>query len=87
MLLNLKTFKICIMHEFVPQKAKICKHARKKYQYLESLSHEMNICSLRSVTILYKNMNLHGSSGSVPFIIDSVYFISLVSFLKKKDIR
>ena len=40
MLLNLKNFKICIMHEFTPQKAKICKHAWKKYQYLESLIHK-----------------------------------------------
>ena len=43
MLLNLKIFKICIMHEFTPQKAKIRKHARKKYDYLESLSHKLNI--------------------------------------------
>ena len=43
MLLSLKIFQICIMHEFAPSKAKICKHARKKYHYLESLSHEMNI--------------------------------------------
>ena len=36
--LNLKIFKICIMHEFTPQMAKICKHARKKYGYLELIS-------------------------------------------------
>ena len=46
MLINLKTFKICIMHEFAPQKAKICKHARKKYHYLESLNNEMNSCKV-----------------------------------------
>ena len=40
MLLNLKIFKICIMHEFTPQKVKICKHAREKYDYLESLSYK-----------------------------------------------
>ena len=45
------------MHDFTPQKAKICKHARKKYQYLESQS-------LRSIISLYKNMNLHGNPGS-----------------------
>ena len=49
MLLNLKKIKICIMHEFTPQKAKICKHARKKYQYLESLSHETYICKVSEV--------------------------------------
>ena len=37
MLLNLKILKICIKHEFAPQKAKICKHAREKYHYLELL--------------------------------------------------
>ena len=37
MLLNKKIFDICIMHEFAPQKTKICKRARKKYHYLESL--------------------------------------------------
>ena len=44
MLLNLKIFKICIMHEFALEKAKIYKHAWKKYQYLESLSHKTIIC-------------------------------------------
>ena len=46
MLLNLKFFKICIMHEFTPQNTKICKHAREKYQYLESLSHKTYICKV-----------------------------------------
>ena len=31
------------MHEFTPQKVKICKHAWKKYNYLESLSHKTYI--------------------------------------------
>ena len=34
------------MHEFIPQKTKICKHAREKYDYLESLSHKTNICEV-----------------------------------------
>ena len=46
MLLYKKIFKICIMHEFTPQKSKICKHAWKKYDYLESLSHKTNICKV-----------------------------------------
>ena len=46
MLLNLKIFKICIMHEFTLQKVKICKHAWKKYRYLELLSHKTNICKV-----------------------------------------
>ena len=46
MLLNLKIFKICIIHEFTLQMAKICKHAQKKYDYLESLSHKTNICKV-----------------------------------------
>ena len=46
MLLNLKIFKICIMHEFALQKDKICKHAWKKYDYLESLSQKTNICKV-----------------------------------------
>ena len=46
MLLNLKTFKICNIHEITPQKVKICKHARKKYDYLESLSHKTNVCKV-----------------------------------------
>ena len=37
------------MHEFTPQKAKICKHAREKYHYLESLSHVINICKVCEV--------------------------------------
>ena len=46
MLLCLKIFKISIMHEITPQKTKICKHAWKKYDYLESLSHKTNICKV-----------------------------------------
>ena len=41
-----KIFKICIIHEFTPQKAKICKHARKKYQYSESVSPQTYICKV-----------------------------------------
>ena len=41
MLLNLE---ICILHEITPEKTKICKHAREKYDYLEWLSHKTNIC-------------------------------------------
>ena len=56
MLLNLKIFKICIMHKIAPQKAKICKHAWKKYDYLKLLSHNTNICKVWQikVTSLYK---------------------------------
>ena len=53
------------MHEFLPLKVKICKHTRKRYHYLELWSHEMNIYKVRSVTILYKNMHLHGNPGSI----------------------
>ena len=58
------------MHEITPQKAKICRHARKKCQYLESLSHETNtvFASLESVTSLYKNMHLHGNPGSSDYL-------------------
>ena len=62
MLLNLKIFKICIMHEFAPQKVKICKHARKKYHAVKSWNEYLQ--SLRSATSLYKNMHLHGNPGS-----------------------
>ena len=36
-----------------PQKAKICKHARKKYDYLESLSHKKNIYKVWEVRPIY----------------------------------
>ena len=41
------------MHEFTPQKAKIRKHAREKYQYLESLSHQTYICKVWEVQPVY----------------------------------
>ena len=37
-----KIIKTCIMHGFIPKKAKTCKYARKKYAYLKSVSHETN---------------------------------------------
>ena len=41
------------MHEFTPQKAKFPKHAREKYQYLESLSHQTYICKVWEVQPVY----------------------------------
>ena len=47
------------MHEFTPQKAKLCKHARKTYDYQESLNHKTNICKVCEVSdkCLHKNMH------------------------------
>ena len=49
MLLNLKIFKICIMHVFTPQKTETCKYARKEYDYLELLSHKTSISKVREM--------------------------------------
>ena len=44
-----KNLQICIIHEITTQKVTICKHAWKKYDYLESLLHKTNICKVREV--------------------------------------
>ena len=65
MLLNLKIFKICIMHEFTPQKDQNMQTCTEKVSIFGVVkSSNVNLQSLRSVTSLYKNMHLHGNPGS-----------------------
>ena len=44
-----KSSKYALCMKLLPKKAKICKHAGKKYDYSESLSHKMNICKVWEV--------------------------------------
>ena len=65
MLLNIKIFKICIMHEFPPPKGQNMQTCTEKVSIFGvDKSWNEYLQSLRSVTILYKNMYLHGNPGS-----------------------
>ena len=65
MLLKLKIFKICIMHEFGPQKGQNMQTCTEKVSLFGVVkSWNKYLQSLRSVTILYKDMHLHGNLDS-----------------------
>ena len=47
--LNLKIFKICIMHEFAPKKGKNMQTCTEKVSLFGVVNHKMNICKVLEV--------------------------------------